>query len=88
MDPDDAKKLVEEIKTGSSKWMKTKTPPVVGFSWQNGYGVFSIAEARLGSLKDYIRNQPKHHARITFEEELRELLRRYRLTYDERYIWD
>jgi REP element-mobilizing transposase RayT len=81
-------KLVEEIKTGSSKWMKTRIPRVAGFAWQNGYGVFSIAEDELSALTRYIESQPKHHARMTFEEELRELLKRYRITYDERYIWD
>ena len=81
-------KLVEEIKTGSSKWMKTKTPPAAGFAWQNGYGVFSIAEDQLSALKRYIESQPKYHAHISFEEELQELLRRYRITYDERYVWD
>ena len=81
-------KLVQEVKAGSSKWLKTSDPPVAGFAWQNGYGVFSIAEDQLGALKKYIEDQPEHHARVTFEEEFRGLLKRYRVPYDERYVWD
>ncbi len=81
-------KLVEEIKTGSSKWMKTNALPVAGFAWQNGYGVFSVGEDQLPPLKKYIEGQPEHHAQATFEEEFRELLGRYRVPYDERYVWD
>ena len=81
-------KLVEEIKTGSSKWMKTKKPSLARFAWQNGYGVFSIGEEQLNALRKYIENQPEHHARVSFEEEVRELLGRYRIAYDERYVWD
>ncbi|MFB3880681.1 MAG: transposase [Armatimonadota bacterium] len=68
--------------------MKCKIPPVAGFAWQNGYGVFSISEDQLAAVRQYIQGQSEHHAKITFEEELRELLRRYRVTYDERYVWD
>jgi putative transposase len=79
--------LVEEIKKGSSKWMKARTRPVMGFAWQNGYGAFSIGESQLSAVKDYIRHQPEHHAAVSFEDELRELLRRHGITYDERYLW-
>ncbi len=68
--------------------MKTKGLTLAKFSWQNGYGAFSIAEDQLGALKNYIGNQVEHHARITFEEEFLELLRRYCITYDEQYVWD
>lgn len=79
-------RLVEEIKTGSSKWMKAKIPPVPGFAWQNGYGVFSVSEDQLAAVRKYIEGQPEHHAKMTFEEEFRELLKRYRVMYDDRYI--
>lgn len=78
-------RLVEELKTGSSKWMKATT---AGFAWQNGYGAFSIGESQVEPLKRYIADQPRHHARLTFQEEFRELLRRYGVAYDERYVWD
>lgn len=81
-------KLVEEIKTGSSKWLKAKNVPGSSFAWQNGYGVFSIGEEQLACLKEYIANQPLHHTQITFAEELRGLLQQYHVRYDERYMWD
>jgi REP-associated tyrosine transposase len=81
-------KLVEDIKTGSSKWIKTKGDRYDGFSWQNGYGAFSIGQSQLDDLCRYIGNQREHHRRISFQEEFRELLLRYEIEYDERYVWD
>jgi REP element-mobilizing transposase RayT len=81
-------KLVEEIKTGSSKWMKAQARVSGTFAWQNGYGAFSVGQDQLDALRKYIEKQAEHHARITFEEEFRELLRRHRIRYDERYVWD
>jgi putative transposase len=78
-------KLLEELKTDSSKWMRTR---VEGFAWQNGYGAFSVSQDQLSAVKRYIERQREHHATVSFEEELRELLRRHRVTYDERYLWD
>ena len=81
-------KLVEEIKTGSSKWMKTKGTQYEDFSWQNGYGAFSIGQSQLDDLRQYIANQREHHRRISFQDEYRELLKRYEIVYDEKYVWD
>jgi putative transposase len=80
--------LVQELRTGSSKWMKTRAAPLTEFAWQNGYGAFSIDGERLNAVKEYIANQPKHHAGIGFQDEFRELLRRYGVAFDERYVWD
>jgi REP element-mobilizing transposase RayT len=81
-------KLVEEIKTGSSKWIKTKGNAFNGFAWQNGYGAFSIGQSQLDDLRGYIANQREHHRKKSFQEEFRELLSRYEIEYDERYVWD
>jgi len=80
--------LVQELKQDTSKWMKTKGPQYIAFSWQNGYGAFSIGQSQLEDLKRYIANQREHHRRITFQDEYRELLRRYNIAFDERYVWD
>jgi hypothetical protein len=58
------------------------------FDWQNGYGAFSIGQSQLEDLKRYIANQREHHRRVTFQDEFRELLKRYNIEFDERYIWD
>ena len=80
--------LVEEIKTESSKWIKTKGIEFKNFHWQKGYGAFSIGRSNLASLKRYILGQKKHHRRITFQDEYRKFLAAYGIEYDERYVWD
>ncbi|MCH7228228.1 IS200/IS605 family transposase [Haloferula sp. A504] len=80
--------LVQEIKTGSSKWLKGKAPRYGGFHWQNGYGAFSISPSHRPALERYIANQAEHHRKITFQDEYRRLLEKYGIEFDERYVWD
>jgi putative transposase len=80
--------LLEEIKSGSSKWMKSKSPRCSLFAWQAGYGAFSYSPAQLPILINYIENQGEHHRTKSFEEEMVELLKLYDVEYDERYLWD
>lgn len=79
--------LVEEVKKGSSKWMKAETG-VAGFSWQAGYGAFSVGASQVDTVVRYIRNQEERHRKVTFQEEYRRFLKRYQVAYDERYVWD
>ena len=79
---------MESVKTSSSKWLKTKSPGLQGFAWQAGYGIFSVAQSQVPKVVEYIRNQEKHHQKKTFQEEYREFLEKYQITYDERYVWD
>ena len=79
--------LVEEVKRSSSKWMKAEGS-VPGFSWQAGYGAFSIGESQADTVIHYIQNQEEHHRKVTFQEEFRKFLEKYKVTYDERYVWD
>jgi REP-associated tyrosine transposase len=80
--------LVEQVKTGSSKWIKTKGQEFRNFHWQRGYGAFSIGQSNVTELKRYIRNQKQHHRRIGFQDEYRKFLKRYEIDFDERYVWD
>ncbi len=80
--------VVEEFKTGSSKWIKTKGSEFNNFHWQKGYGAFSIGQSNVPELKPYIRSQKEHHRRVTFQDEYRKFLHRYGIEYDERYVWD
>jgi putative transposase len=80
--------LIEEIKTSSSKWMKTKDLQYADFAWQNGYGAFSVGQSQLPDLKLYIANQREHHRRLSFQDEYRQILAKYEVEYDERYVWD
>ena len=81
-------KLVEEVKTESSKWIKTKGPAFRNFHWQKGYGAFSIGQSNVAGLKRYIRSKKQHHRRISFQDEYRKFLVSYGIDYDERYVWD
>jgi len=80
--------VVEEIKTSSSKWIKTKGSAYKGFHWQNGYGAFSIGQSGVEALTKYIAKQKEHHRRTTFQDEFRSFLKKYGIEYDERYVWD
>jgi putative transposase len=81
-------KLIEEIKTSSSIWIKAKEPSLAQFHWQNGYGVFSVSHSHLNAVIQYIRRQEEHHRKVTFQEKFRVFLKQYRVAYDERYVWD
>ncbi len=80
--------LVEQLKTASSKWAKTQSTDLRDFSWQRGYGCFSVGPADLDALIDYIDRQQEHHKVRTFQEEFRMLLNKYGVEYDEAYMWD
>ena len=80
--------LVEELKTASSKWLKTQSRDLVGFSWQRGYGAFSVGRADLEDLLSYIDNQEEHHRACSFQEEYLSYVRQNSVEYDERYVLD
>jgi putative transposase len=80
--------VVEQLKKGSSKWIKTKAPALAGFYWQAGYGAFSVSQSNVPVVRKYIANQEKHHRKMTFQEEFRALLAKHDIEFDERYVWD
>ncbi len=80
--------LVKEIKTASSKWVKTQDASLHDFSWQQGYGAFSVGMSQKETLLHYIDRQEEHHRTRTFQEEYRDFLKKYGIEYDERYVWD
>jgi len=84
----DAAAMVKEVKRGSSLWLKTKSPDLADFAWQNGYGIFSIGFSQIESVREYIAGQEEHHRKVSFQDEFRQLLRRYEIEFDERYVWD
>lgn len=81
-------KIVEEVKKGSSKWMKTASSGTNDFQWQAGYGAFSVSQSNLEAVRRYIEGQEEHHRTMTFQDELRALLRRHGIAFDERYLWN
>jgi len=81
-------KLLEELKSHSSKWIKTKGEAYKNFYWQDGYGAFSVNPAEVDRVVTYITNQHEHHTKKTFKEEYRAFLVEYNVEFDERYVWD
>ncbi len=80
--------VFKEVKRISSKWVKTKMESLRSFYWQGGYAAFSVSESKVPDVRRYIHRQREHHRRTSFQEELRELLKRHKVEFDERYIWD
>lgn len=81
-------KLMQELKSNSSKWIKTKGNKYKNFYWQDGYGAFSVNPSQVVFVKNYIANQKEHHSSKTFKQEFRAYLKKYEVNYDERYLWD
>ena len=80
-------KGVQLLKAGSSKWLSETFPQCMSFSWQEGYGAFSVSASAVPSVSDYIARQDEHHKARTFEDEYLELLRRHGIEYDDAYVF-
>jgi REP element-mobilizing transposase RayT len=78
--------LIGRLKGASSKRLREKG--LHGFGWQNGYGAFSVSESNVESVTAYIVNQAEHHKKFSYQEEVREIFKRHRVVFDERYVWD
>jgi|ERR1043166_7405127 REP element-mobilizing transposase RayT len=78
---------VKELKRVSSLWLK-KEHGIRRFEWQGGYADFSVSQSNVEQVKQYIANQREHHKRINFQDELRSLLKRHHIEWDERYLWE
>jgi REP element-mobilizing transposase RayT len=79
---------VKELKRASSIWLKEQDDGCAGFEWQSGYAAFSVSPSNLEQVRSYITNQEEHHRPMNFQDELRGLLRRHDIEWDERYVWD
>ena len=81
-------KAMQLIKGGSSKWIHEEFPDQRLFAWQEKYGAFSVSISQLETITNYIKNQKEHHRRRSFQEEFLMLLKKHRIEFDERYLWD
>lgn len=80
--------LVQKIKTQSSKWIKTKDKQFANFFWQNGYGAFSVNPSEIDVVINYIKNQHERHRKKGFKDEYRSFLKKYKVEYNEDYVWE
>ncbi|HTA30298.1 MAG TPA: transposase [Candidatus Cybelea sp.] len=79
---------VKELKRVSNRWLKEHGRDYSDFEWQGGYADFSVSASNLEKVRSYIARQPEHHRKVGFQDELRVLLRKHELKFDERYLWD
>jgi putative transposase len=81
-------KIVEQVKTASSTWIKTRGSWYSDFAWQSGYGEFSVSPMHIEPVREYICGQQAHHEREDFQTEYRRFCERNCKPLDERYAWD
>jgi len=79
---------VKELKRVSSTWLKEQSQDFRDFYWQGGYADFSVSQSNLDQVREYIFHQEEHHRKVGFQDELRALLRKHEMEWDERYVWD
>ena len=79
---------LREIKANSSKWMHESQPGLAKFGWQDGYAAFTVSKSQVDPVRQYIRDQKRHHGGQGFKLELLGLLAKHEVEFDERYIWD
>lgn len=78
--------VLREVKSASSKWMHEEMNKPL-FSWQDGYGAFTVSASQIKAVKEYIAKQEEHHCKKTYQEEYRQFLDQSGIEYDERYLW-
>jgi REP element-mobilizing transposase RayT len=79
--------FIRDIKTNSYKWVHQERG-LLDFAWQEGYGAFTVSHSLIPDVGKYVANQVEHHRQISFEEEFRAFLRKHRVVFDERYLFE
>ncbi len=79
--------LMKTVKAKSSKYINDHKLTEERFEWQEGYGVFSYSQSQVNKLYKYIQAQEEHHKKETFREEYLKFLKRFKVEYDEQYIF-
>jgi len=80
--------LARDIKNNSSDFINDHQFVKGKFAWQEGYGAFSYSHSHIGNVYDYVLTQEKHHKKKTFKEEYIDLLRKFEIEHDEKYLFD
>ena len=78
--------FIRQVKSSSSKWMSEQGEK--DFRWQAGYGWFGVSAKDLSIAKQYVAGQKEHHRKLTFQDEFKKFLTKYRIPFDEKYVWD
>jgi len=78
--------VLRDLKAYASGWMHEVFPDLKDFSWQRGYGAFTVSQSNVEKVRDYIVRQKEHHKKISFRDEFIEFLEANGIEYDERYL--
>jgi REP element-mobilizing transposase RayT len=84
----DVASFIGVVKASSSKNINDNTSSLMKFGWQEGYGAFSVSMSQVPRVLEYIKRQPEHHRKLTFQEEYLTLLGKHEVEYDPKYLWD
>lgn len=79
--------IMQKLKGSSSKWVNEQGCLKERFSWQEGYGAFTVSESQVAAVVHYVKNQEKHHRNLSFKDEFTQFLERHKVEYDERYVY-
>ena len=80
--------FVKEIKVESNEFINSKKWTKEKFSWQEGYGVFSYSQSHIDAVVKYVLHQEEHHRKQTFKDEYKDFLEKFKIEYDEKYLFD
>lgn len=80
-------KIMQKVKGNTSKWINTQGELKDRFSWQDGYGAFSVSESQVSAVVRYVKGQEAHHRKLSFKDEFTQILERHQVEYEERYLW-
>ena len=78
--------VVRKLKANASGWMHRVFPRIENFTWQQGYGAFTVSQSNVRKVTEYIARQKQHHQKISFRDEFIEFLIANEIQFDERYI--
>ena len=79
---------VRDLKANSTGWMHDVFPEMRDFTWQRGYGAFTVSHSQVESVREYILNQEEHHRKVgTFRDEFIKILIANEIDFDEKYLW-
>lgn len=80
--------MMRVLKANSSVWVHENFPRNREFASQTGYAAFSVSASNCATVEKYVANQEEHHRKVTFQEEFIAFLKKHRIQYDEKYIWE
>jgi REP-associated tyrosine transposase len=78
--------VLRDLKANATGWMHDVFPELKGFSWQRGYGAFTVSQSNVEQVSQYIRRQKEHHTKVSFRDEFIQFLKANGIEYDERYV--